>query len=102
MKKNNKIIPEGPYCYRLDIDKIDDYNQGKPAPVIYCHYYGSKIFNEVRVPWCSFLEQGGIDNDTTDEQYEKLVEYFGSEDNMDKQLPLSLLWDSCKECGENR
>ena len=102
-KKNIKIIPKGLYCYSIDMDNIDDYNvPGKGIPVFYCPYYKSKIVEGIDLPWCDFLNLGGVSNSTTDEEYEKLVNHFGSEKNLEKDFPLDLLWDAVKECDENK
>jgi len=95
-KNREELIPPGPYCYIPDFTILEDH---EGFPTVYCPYHTSKEINGVIVPWCNFLNQGGISNNTTEEEYEKLVEHFGDEDKTDEQLPLDLLWDSCKECG---
>lgn len=95
-KKQEELIPPGPYCYVIDFTKEDQNTTG--VPVRYCPYHSKKEFNGVKVPWCLFLNEGGTDNYFTDEQWEKLVDHFGSDDNIFNFLPLDLLWDSCKQC----
>jgi len=93
-------IPKGHYCYEADPFGDPDLNDGE-MPIKSCPFSTYKTINGVNVPWCSFLDQGGVDNNISDRDYKKLVDYYGSEDKMDKKLPLYLLWDSVKECGEN-
>jgi hypothetical protein len=85
--EKEKLIPNGIYCYNGNV---------------YCPYSTSKNFNDVRVPWCDYLDKGGVDNGHTEEEWNKLIEYFGTENNIFDFLPLDLLWDSCKECGINK
>lgn len=82
-KKDVSVIPKGIYCY--DGNYRCPYWQGNRDGTVFCQY----------------LEEGGIDNDCTDKQYDSLIETFGSEEEVDKVFPLDLLWDHCKECGEN-
>lgn len=103
--KNEKLIPPGPYCYVIDLTAETTIKEqielGNSLPTVFCPYSTYKEFNGVKVPWCSFLEQGGISNNTTEEEFDKLIEYFGSENNVFDFLYLDLLWDDCKECGVN-
>ena len=55
----------------------------------------------VLVSWCDFLDQGGVPNELSDENFLKLVAFYGSEDIVFEKLPLGLLWDQVKECSEN-
>lgn len=94
---NKQMIPPGPYCYVIDFTK--EFEDG--VPVVYCPFHTTKEINGVYVPWCSFLDNGGISDDHTQEQWDKLIEYFGSDENVFDHLTLDLLFDSCKECREN-
>lgn len=95
--KDTAIIPKGDYCYTLE-----ESNSSYRIPNFkYCPYMTTKEYNGVKQPYCGYLEWGGIDNYTTEEEYAKLLEYFGSEEKISEELPLFLLFDSCKECGEN-
>jgi hypothetical protein len=97
--KDTSIIPQGHYCYTwLETPSESNNFKGKVKP---CPYFTKKEFNGVEVPWCNFLDCGGLDNSHEDEDIGKLVEYFGDADKMHSALPLSLLWDSVKECGVN-
>ena len=98
--KQQELIPPGMYCYVLDYTK-DNIFGSDSTPVVYCPHSINKEINGINIPWCSFLDKGGVSNDNTDEEWKKLVEYFGSDDNVFDYLSLDLLWDSCKECGEN-
>ena len=81
-------IPEGQYCY--------DKNG-------LCPNYKTKTVNTVAIPFCKLLNDGGIDNNTTEEEFELLKEFHGTSDINDifDLYPLDLLWDSVKECGLN-
>jgi len=98
MSKDTSIIPAGAYCYHRSPTEINQYGIPKAIP---CPYYSSKEINDVSVPWCSFLDSGGQSNNHSDEDVKKLIEHFGSEEKMNKKLPLFLLWDQVKECGIN-
>lgn len=92
--KPTSIIPEGDYCYRItriEFGKIFTNN---------CPYSQHKIIAEVYIPYCAYLDKMGIPN-CDDEDFEKLVAFYGTRDKVHEAMPLSLLWDSCKECGIN-
>ena len=94
--KNVELIPIGHYCYVVDPNVKTE--QGEIATV-YCPYYTTKEIAGVTVTHCSFLDEsdyGGVSN----EDYEKLIKHFGSEDKLDEKTELDLLGDSCKACGE--
>ena len=93
-----KDIPVGQYCYRLKGNMKYKADGAPYWSAKYCPYMGNRKFNGVPVTWCKFLRLGSVPNGTTEEQYTKLREHFGSEEKQDKVLPLFLLWDSCKEC----
>jgi hypothetical protein len=98
MNKDKSLIPPGPYCYHRSTSEINQYGIPKAIP---CPYYGSKVINEVSVPWCTFLDSGGLSNHHSDEDVKKLIEHFGSEEKLNETLHLSLLWDQVKECAIN-
>jgi hypothetical protein len=83
-------IPKGSYCYTYVDNKY-----------VYCPFHKTIDDNGVKLPFCTFLNKGGIDNSTTDEDFKILEKKYGSEDEVWKKYPLDLLWDSVKECGEN-
>ena len=95
--KDTSIIPKGPYCY----SRAEGVNKYGIPNAKYCPYMTSKDYNGVTCPYCSYLEKGGLDNIVTDGDFAKLIEHFGSEEKVFDGLPLTLLFDSCKECGEN-
>jgi hypothetical protein len=104
--KDPSVIPSGNYCYHgtrpRRADEPEFTEDGRPIRYLnYCPHMGSKTFNGVEVPWCNFLGKGDIGNNCSDENHAKLVEHFGTQEALDKVLPLFLLWDSCKECGIN-
>jgi len=97
--KNTSVIPQGSYCYTWEESPSQENNcRGK---VKNCPYLTKKTFNGVDVPWCLFLNCGGLSNNTDDSEIPKLIEHFGSEEKMNEALPLFLLWDGVKECGVN-
>ena len=96
----NKDIPDGDYCYR--ITTIETLPSGYPKINIkYCTHYHTKTVCEVAIPYCDFLGKMGYP-DCTDEEYEKLLEFYKSCDKIDEVMPLNLLWDGCKCCGVNK
>jgi len=96
---NVKLIPEGDYCYQWE--ETPSPENGFRGKIKTCPHYTTKTFNGVSVPWCLFLNCGGLNNGNDDEDIKALVEHFGSEEKMHEELPLFLLWDQVKECGEN-
>jgi hypothetical protein len=92
--KDKSLIPDGLYCYHFD---KSDKNSVKTK---FCPYSVIKNINGVDVNWCDYINEGDTGN-CSDEDFEKLVEYYGSTDNVDENLKLSILWDGCKECGIN-
>ena len=101
MDKDKSLIPIGSYCYK--IDRLHDGPELGDGCIstVYCPYSSYKKIAGVSVPWCNFLDEGGDNNNWTDEDYDKLEKHYGGEEKMSEALPLDLLWDSCKECGEN-
>ena len=87
------------YC-KNSIEKLRKSFRGKTKN---CPYYKLKEINGVKVPWCDYLGLGGTEGDGnwTEEDWGKLIEHYKTEEELDKELPLSLLFDGCKECGEN-
>lgn len=100
-EKDTSLIPIGHYCYRRDI--FYDGSKLKPGQIaiVTCPYSTYKNINGIDVPYCAYLERLGWDNKFTEMDMKKLVQHFGSEDAVFDKLNLDLLWDSCKECGEN-
>jgi len=102
------IIPPGTYCYFGRESTTIDKETGMPSfKMKMCPYFTHMTFNGVNVPWCSFLNKGGTEGSLkhgqteaeAEVEWQKLKDYFVTEENMNKVLPLDLLWDSCKECG---
>ena len=103
--KDTSVIPKGDYCYTwIEVPSVENNFVGKTKV---CPYAEVKDINGVHVPWCNYLELGGFpgngkwagweDHNKADEV---LIEHFGSKEKMEEKLPLFLLFDSCKECGE--
>lgn len=94
-----KLIPPGQYCYVHDFTKPSD---NISIPIVSCPHRTEKDIAGVQVPWCKFLNSGGTENSKwSEEEWQKLITHFGSENNLFDNLPLSLLWDDCKECDVN-
>lgn len=101
--KDTLMIPQGDYCYTFTGEKGIDEETGLPyMRTKRCPYQSIREFNGVTVDWCDYLDCGDVGNCRTDEEYEKLLEHFGSEEELTKSLPLFLLWDGVKECGINK
>lgn len=79
------MVPKGIYCY--------DENE-------LCPQFKVKFINGVAVYFCQELNQYGLDNNMTDEEF-KILKQFHKTDDIDKLYPLFLLWDKVKECGIN-
>lgn len=102
--RNNKdisVIPKGLYCYTIK-KIVHDANRGSIIETNPCPYCTTKMYGETEQPFCSFLEKGSIHNNTTENEYEKILKYFdGDENKLKEELSLFLLWDGVKECGIN-
>ena len=104
--KDASVIPKGDYCYTWK--EVPSESNNYRGTVNRCPYYDVKNVNGVHVPWCNYLELGGFPGngkwagwEDSDKADEVLIEHFGSKEKMEEKLPLFLLFDSCKECGEN-
>lgn len=97
--KDNSLIPNGAYCYHFDLT-FDGKSENGTIPIVVCPYSVIKNINGVNIHWCDYINEGDPGN-CSDAEFEKLVKYYGSEDNVFDNLKLSLLWDDCKECGIN-
>ena len=85
-------IPKGHYCYSYD----------KDGKFKCCPFWTQKKINDVNVTWCEFLNKGDVPNGTSEADFEKLKFVYGPKnEDVWKALPLDLLWDQVKECGEN-
>lgn len=97
--KDVKLIPEGIYCYTWEsVPAKENEFRGK---VNVCPYYGSKLIAGVKVPWCFYMERGGIDNNWKEQEWEAISKHYPDEYSMDSELSEFLLWDQVKSCGEN-
>lgn len=96
--QNKELIPKGDYCYS-GIEVIESNSSTPVIKVKLCPYWTCKTINGVEVNWCEFLDKGGLPNKEID--FQRLVEFYGSEDIVYDELTLSLLFDQVKECGEN-
>lgn len=99
-------IPKGLYCY-----KYRQRRDGEPEleedgkPILYiesCPHWTSKMVGGVEMPWCSYLNRGGWDNrEYSEDEIKSIRDSFQTIQEEDEALGLFLLWDGCKECGEN-
>jgi len=86
-KKDIKVIPKGMYCY-------DEHGT--------CPYW-KKIKNK-HSQECGYCEYLGVGDWERNEKLNEEAEWKDSKGNtveVEEYLPLSLLWDMCKECGVN-
>jgi len=103
-EKDKSLIPVGHYCYLSDALYEGPTLKDGSIPIVYCPYGYYKEYKntEVEMPYCSYIEEYGISNNMTDDEFEKLEKHFGSADAIYDAFPgCDLLWDGCKECGEN-
>ena len=104
--KDKSLIPFGPYCYTWKT--LPSEKNGWCGTANVCPYWKPKTIEGIEVPWCDYLELGGTPG-CGDWQgwkdYKKadkiLAKHFGGEKKRDEKLCLFLLFDQCKECGEN-
>lgn len=96
-KMDESQIPKGSYCYSLS-NELNEH--GFPKTII-CPFFEYKEVVGVQVPFCNFLNLGGPQNGWTEEESEKIDQFYGSREKTDEMLPLFLLWDQVKECGMN-
>lgn len=99
--KDKSLIPFGHYCYHIDRSYDGEGLTPMSVPIVTCPYRGYKEVNGVNVPYCSYLDSLGWKNGFTDDEFNKLIDFYGSEDKVFDALELDLLWDGCKCCGEN-
>ena len=98
-KKDTTGIPNGSYCYGKLIRAQKTYPFARTYKQ--CPYSVMKKIAGVSVCWCDYMDKGGLPNDLEDKDFAKLVAHFGGEDETFRALPLTLLFDSVKECGVN-
>lgn len=84
MELDKTKIPPGPYCY---------------VPFL-CPYRTTIEDEGVTLSYCLFLEDGDTGG-IPEGSFDKLVKKYGSDDAVWEKYTLGLLWDGCKECGEN-
>lgn len=103
---DKSLIPKGGYCYTFDELQSEENNWRRKIKL--CPYYEVKKVNGVEFPWCNYLNLGGTPGDGKWDGWEEgkdpigiLENHFGGKKEMEEKLPLFLLFDQCKECGEN-
>ena len=96
MKKDKKLIPTGYYCYTL----LKNHKRH------FCPYWSIKKDKlEQENGYCAYLEKGDWDInkevkwETLDKNGKKVKGKLQSANEIG--FPMSLLWDSVKECGIN-
>jgi hypothetical protein len=90
-KLKQSVIPAGPYCYTY----IDSYRY-------VCPYYSiRKGYHSQEDGYCAYLGKG--DYEINREAYWTSGDDPGGEPQtaVEIGIPMSLLWDMCKECGIN-
>ncbi len=101
-EKDTSVIPEGPYCYVPDEEKNKNKSEDDFTYYIKpCPYFKHITDEGVTICHCSFLDEGSVPDETSEEDFEKLEKKYGSDEAVWKKYPLTLLWDQVKECGEN-
>lgn len=93
-----KDIPPGHYCYTWVKHPTSENGGGK---IKLCPFFKHKKVAGVNIVWCDYLNGGSVINNTSEEDYQKLLKHYGGEEQLNKNLPYFLLWDQVKECGEN-
>lgn len=94
---NENLIPLGNYCY----SHTGTTNELGIPNIKLCPNFTYREIMGVKLPFCSLLNKGSIPNGLTDEEFEKLLNFYKSEDELYEDNSLSLLWDHVKECGLN-
>ena len=85
-----EVIPKGIYCYTRD-------QSGKR---VYCPHFQITKIGGYDMPYCAHLKQAGLSNTPDDDKL--FYEHFNEDiDKMMEAMPLDLLFDAVKECGEN-
>lgn len=103
MNEKIKGVPNGSYCYgyvpgidsHQDLDPLEDLLELRR----YCKYWNPTEHGFVE---CKYLNRKALWIVTTQEVVNKAVEFFGSENEMEKQITGFLLGDAVKECDLNR
>lgn len=98
-KKDTSIIPEGPYCYTTRETPCEE--NGWVHKVNSCPYYKLIKDEGVDIIHCEFIDIKDIPGWVKDEQFNILVEKYGSSDAVFELYGGGLLWDQVKECGVN-
>jgi len=80
---DTKVIPTGAKCF------CKEYK---------CPYYGIKRINNIRLPFCKYLKKAGVPENLTVEDHTELLEYYSSQEDFDKNIPLDLLYSGFKYC----
>lgn len=91
MNKNKKLIPRGYYCYI--------YKRGKRLICPY-HCFVSALPEQFN-GYCIFLEKSDLNLSIYRNKHANWRNRKGEKIKVKDFLPLSLLWDMCKECGIN-
>jgi hypothetical protein len=111
-KHDPRVIPCGMYCYSWEVDpnpppKKDENDITHGLRVKRCFYFERKTFNGVQISWCNYLGKGGENlysksgqsHEDFSSEGARLLEYFGSQEALNKALPLDMISDCVKCCG---
>lgn len=101
--KDTSVIPKGMYCHG---ELIGDGNGGYYHPHLCPYWRQITGRHEQENGWCDYLRKGDYELNREDQWTEfKMVD--GKRVDGDSQtaeeigIPMSLLWDQCKECNIN-
>jgi len=100
-EKDTSVIPKGHYCYtpKMKDGKIVRTKSGG-MKINICPYWSIRRDKpEQENGYCSFLEQG--DWNINDEAILTDMKTGEKVNARDVPFGIGLLWDQCKECGEN-
>lgn len=109
IKKDESIIPIGPYCYSHDGTRQHSI-YGEIPKLKMCPYRTYKWCNGVCIHWCDFLNVGDYMSNSSFKEskstyvksMKKLAQHFRSTKKRDAILRDGwLLFDDCKICGVN-
>jgi hypothetical protein len=100
--QDTTVIPYGSYCYDGNIRcpywvwKQITHDQKVPRRV-----NDKDEVISVSIPYCLYLDQGDVFG-ISKEEFDELKHFHNmTNEELWEKYPLDLLWDACKECGEN-
>ncbi len=71
MRLDISKIPKGYYCYTwIEVPSEKNNFKGRTER---CPFYKYKEISGVKVPWCDYLNLGGMDNNWTEEELKNII-----------------------------